>query len=77
MNVHHEVGNGPVRVPHRVERRSRTARNKGLGGRVVITGKKDCLRCGTRGTNRSHCSLNGSGPCYDVLRTPVKFCWKS
>jgi hypothetical protein len=77
VNVHHEIGDVPVRVSHRVERRSRTARNKGLGRCVVGTGKKDHLRCGTRGTNRSHCGLNGSSPRRDVLRTPVEFCEKS
>jgi hypothetical protein len=74
VNVHHEVGGGPVRVPHRVERRSRTARNKGLGGRVVVTGKKDHLRCGTCETNRSHCGLNRSSPRHDVLPIPVEVC---
>ena len=74
VNVHHEVGDGPVRVHHRVERCGRTARNKGLGGCVVVTGEKDYLRCGTRRTNRSHCGLNGSCPGRDVLYTPVGFC---
>ena len=74
MNVHHEVGDGPVRVCHRIERRSRTARNKGLGGCVIGTGKKDHLRCGTRGTNRSHYRLNGSSPRRDALPTPIEVC---
>ena len=76
MDVHHEVGDGPVGVSHRAERRSGTARNKGLGGRVVGTGKKDHLRRGIRGSNRSDCGLNGFSPGRDVLRPPAKFCWK-
>lgn len=77
MNVHHEVGDGAVRVPHHAERRSGTAGNKGLGGRVVVTRKKDHLRVSTRRTNRGHCGLNGPSPGHDVLRTPIKFCYDS
>jgi len=72
VNVHQEVGDGPVRVPHHVERCSRATRNKCLGGCVVVTGKKDHLRGGAGRTNRGHCGLNGSSPGRDVLLPPVK-----